>query len=384
MAKNHRWSALAAAFLWVIFALAGSISKVAGAAADLDDTARLISGAHVGAPRAGGATEGPWRSYAQEVSNYWREYDRRIGRPLRQWACNELGRAEGATVFYPFSGPDLPWAYQLFPEADRYVLVAMEKAEAPPLMEDFSREEQEGYVAAFRAAWKLYGALGFFRTNDLIAETTARGTRLGATGPLLAFAARLGFEIESIEPIELDLNTSDLVLRDPGATKDDTWDSVRLTLRKGGRKVRVDYVRMDLSDASLGKVPGARRWIERMASNPTVLKAASHHPQEPAFSMFSNSVVANAPIVVQDETGIDYASMTPDYTVRLYGKFTKPNNAFDPGLQRPLAAAYRTGAGVKPLPFRLGYEKDSGSSLQVATRNASGNAGDPARNCGPS
>ncbi len=382
MAKSQRRGVLTAGFVGVVFALAGSISPVAGAVADLDGTARLIAGAYAGAPRSGGAAEGPWRSYAQEVSTYWREYDRRIGRPLRQWACNELDRAEGVTVFYPFSGPDLPWAYQLFPEADRYVLVAMEKAEAPPLMEDFSLEEQEGYVAAFRAAWKLYGALGFFRTNDLIAVTAARGTRLGTTGPLLAFAARLGFEIESIEPIELDLNRSDLILRDPGSTKDDTWDSVRLTLRKGSRRVLVDYVRMDLSDTSLGKVPGARRWIERMARNPTVLKAASHHPQEPAFSIVRNSVVSNAPIIVQDETGIDYASLAQGHAVRLYGRFTKPNNAFDQGLQRPLAAAYRTGAGVKPLAFRLGYEKDSGSSLQVATK--SGSTGAPPRDCGPS
>ena len=134
MAKNHRWVALAATFLWVILAVAGSISPVTGAAADLGDTARLISGAYADAARSG-AAEGPWHSYAQEVSTYWREYDHRIGRPLRQWACKELDRSEGVTVFYPFSGPDLPWAYQLFPEADRYVLVAMEKAEAPPLMQ---------------------------------------------------------------------------------------------------------------------------------------------------------------------------------------------------------------------------------------------------------
>lgn len=59
-----------------------------------------------------------------------------------------------------------------------------------------------------------------------------------------------------------------------------------------------------------------------------------------------------------------------------------PWAAFDQGLQRPLAAAYRAGAGVKPLAFRLGYEKDSGSSLQVATK--SGSTGAPPRNCGPS
>jgi hypothetical protein len=126
---------------------------------------------------------------------------------------------------------------------------------------------------------------------------------------------------------------------------------------------------MDLSDASLGRLPGARRWIEREAMNPSILKAAAHHLQEPGFSILRDSLVAYAPSIVQDETGLAYGALSQRFTVRLYGRFTRPNSAFSQDLQRDLATAYRTGNNVKALPFRLGYEKDSGTALQVAIRD---------------
>jgi hypothetical protein len=367
VAKREQWRARVIAIAGLVLAIVGS--PFACAAANPDSTARLVAGFPEGADRSGKAEDAQLRSYAQDVSTFWTEYDKRIGQSIRQWACQELGQANHVTVFYPFSGPDLPWAFRLYPQADHYVFVALEKAEAPPRLDSFSREELEGYMAAFRKAWRFYGVEGYFRTNDLIAATQVRGTRLGITGPLMAFAVRLGFEIVSVEPIQLEMNSGELVPRDASDAQDDTWDSVRLVLRRDGRKVLVDYLRMDLSDTSLGTVPGARRWIERMSMNPSILKAASHHLQEPAFSIVRDSLHENAPSIVQVETGISYGPLSQHFSVKLYGRFTRPNSAFSQDLQRSLATAYRSSSGVKSLPFRLGYDKDSGASLQVAVRD---------------
>lgn len=370
MAKGRWWRTQAIAIICVIFAIASGSWSVECIAGDADDTARVIAGFPLSLNKFGKAETGPWRSYAQEISSYWKEYERRIGHAMRKWGCRELNRAEGVTVFYPFSGPDLPSVFQLFPDADRYVLVSMQKAEAPPRLESFSKEELENYLAVLRKTWRFFGVLGFFRTDDLEAVANARGIRMGMTGALMAFAVRLGFEIEAVEPIQLDPNGNDVTLRNGRPREADTWDSVRLSIWKDKRKILVDYVRMDLSDASLGREANGRKWIDRMAENPTVLKAASHLPQEPDFSILRNSILRKAPSIVQDETGIEYGALTEAFTVRLYGKFTRPNPSFDKNLQRALAAAYRSGATVKTLPFRLGYEKNAGSAVQIAIRNA--------------
>jgi hypothetical protein len=311
----------------------------AAIAADLDDTARVLAGMQAGpAPSA----------YAKEVSAHWSEYERRIGRPMRQWACKELERVEG-TVFYPFSG---------------YVLVSLQKAEPPPELESFSEAEQADYMAHFRRLWKFYGAMGFFRTDDLDAPTHAGGKPIGVVGALMAFAVRLGFEIEMIAPMRMtsieDEPRSDL-----------SWESARFTLRKDGRQVLLDYIYLNLSDEWLKKVPGPRRWLERTAASPTLIKAASHLPQQAEFSMLRDMLLTKAPLIVQDETGIDYDALATSFHVQLYGRFTRPNTAFDRNLQQSLVEAYRKqGAKVKPLSFRTGYEKDAGADLQVASRSA--------------
>jgi hypothetical protein len=364
----------AVAVLWAIHAIcaiAGAAWPAASAAGDADDTARVIAGFPASLDKFGKADSDPWRGYAREISSHWLEYDRRIGHPMRRWACQELEPLEGGTVFYPFSGPDLPSVVQLFPDADRYVLVSLQKAGAPPRLERFSDDELEGYLAEVRKAWRFFGILGFFRSDDLDAVENAGRYRVGITGPLMAFAARLGYDIESVEPIRLNPG-GDYVAggaaRNALGAQADAWKSVRIRMWKDKRQVLVDYVQMDLSDGWLSQYAPARDWLERMALNPTLLKAASHHPQGPDFSIVRNSILRNAPSIVQDETGIDFADLADTFRVRLYGKFTAPNRAFSGDLQRTLAAAYRSGAPVKALPFRLGYEKNAGSALQVAVR----------------
>ena len=340
--KTFLFAALLLAFGWLPAASAG----------DADVTARAIAG--------------------KEIAGYWNLYESRISGPLQKWVCQELGRAEGATVFYPFSGPDLPTVVRVFPDAERYVLVSAQAADAPPRLERLSKAEIDSYLAAFHKAWRLFGSMGFFKTDDLDAadaKQTAQGDRIGMTAPLMAFAVRLGFSIEAIEPIRMDQILEDYSPWSLSSTDPEKWDSVRLTLRKGGRTVLVDYVHMNLSNDWLAQWAVDRRWVERMAANPTLLKAASHLPQEPDFTILRDSLLARAPIIVQDESGIEYSRLIDDFSVRLYGRFTSVNPSFNRQFQRSLAAAYQRG-GAKPLPFLFGYEKPAGSAVQIAVRKS--------------
>ncbi len=320
-----------------------------GVAASPDETARVLAGL---VPAPG------FEAHARAVSERWDDYERRIGRPMREWARAELGTAAGATVFYPFSGPDLPTVAQLHPEADRFVLVAAQPARAPP-----GRLAPES-LGAFRRAWERYARSGFFNTKDLDRD----GGGLGPAGLLMAFAARLGYEIVAVEPVRLAAGGADLALHPGDRAKPATWDSVRFALARDGRAVRLDYVRLDLADANLAADRAARAWVERMAANPTVIKAASHLPQRPRFAILREAILAHSPSVWQDETGIDYALLAGAFSVQLYGDFSRPNRLFAPGSQAALAAAYRRGE-VQPLPFRVGYEKHAGSTVQVAVRD---------------
>src|SRR3954469_2048017 len=134
---THARRGPAAAFFCLLTAIACAWVPVSAGAAELDDTARVIAGIALGDAKS---------DYAKEVSSVWSAYERRIGQPMRQWACKEVPQLEGGTVFYPFSGPDLPAIVQMFPEQSHYVLVATQRGEPPPFFETFSRAELEQYL----------------------------------------------------------------------------------------------------------------------------------------------------------------------------------------------------------------------------------------------
>jgi len=307
------------------------------------------------------------KDYRKAVGRAWRSYQKRIGAPAAKWATAEVGPV-GGTVFYPFSGPDLVTAMTLFPAADRYVLVAIQSAHAPVNPAALDVEPRSAFFDKFQGEWQRYGILGFFRTLDLDEDAQDSVARIGVTPVLMAFAARMGYQVRAVEPLVFDLIQGEYVVAEARPKR--AWRSVRLQLLNQERPVTVDYVRLDLSDGFLKAHPEAKEWLERQAGNPTLLKAASHLLQDKSFSILRDALVGRAPLVVQDETGLDYGDLAHIGPVKLYGSFTRAHALFDSKRQKSLADAYRSAQGpVDPLPFAFSYQKDAGQrSLQVVRR----------------
>ncbi|MCX7891537.1 MAG: TonB C-terminal domain-containing protein [Burkholderiales bacterium] len=342
---------------WSAPIVAAALAAGAACAAPIDETARELAGLDGGT------------ASARALDAAWSDYERRIGSPMRDWGERNLPDAgAGLAVFYPFSGPDFPTVAQLYPRAGRYVLVAIQPAGPPPDLDARSPSSRSAYLATLAGGLTAFARSGFFRTLDLDAGRPAAG----ATPALMALAARLGYDVHAVEPVRIAPDGNDLEPHPGGRAAPATWASVRITLARDARRVLLDYVQLDLSDARLARDPAARAWIERQAANPTVFKAASHLPQKGGFSIVRDAVLARAPSVVQDETGIDYAELAQRFDVALHGRFVRPHPLFGADAQRSLAAAYRERADVPPLAFRIGYEKDAGSNLQVATRAEGG------------
>lgn len=308
------------------------------------------------------------KGFAKTASDKWARYMKAIGTPMATWAKAELAQAPGETIFYPFAGPDLPTAVQLYPDAGRYVLVALQTGGRVPALAAMSPEELDGYLDIFERGWVDFARRGFFRTDDLKADTGKGKSLEGITPVLMAFAAALGYDVTGVEPIRIKADGSD-VERHPGPPDAiATWDSVRLTLNKGGRTVLVDYLWLDLSDDYLKKHAEAKTWLAQMSTHKVFTKAASHLMQKPFFSIIRDTLLEKAPVIVQDETGLDYRDLKKHFDVTLYGRFQRAHKLWTEGVQRELVTAYKEAKDVAPLGFKFGYEKDAGSCVQVAVR----------------
>jgi len=256
----------------------------------------------------------------------------------------------------------------MYPDAGRFILVAMQRAEPPPALDESSAADVSAFLARFADSWKQFAQIGFFRTLDLDEEAKQPGLRAGALAPLLAFAVRSGYTVVSVEPVRVDASGSDLEVHPGPRGERSTWNSVRISLASGNRRVLLDYVRMNLSDAVLGARPELRAWVERAAAHPTMLKAASHLPQSPRFAIIRDALLERAPSILQDETGIEYTALAKAFEVKLYGRFSKPHRLFDQEAQSALVQAYQSRQDVAPLAFRMSYQRQPEANLQLATR----------------
>jgi hypothetical protein len=257
----------------------------------------------------------------------------------------------------------------MFPNADRYILVAIQPAGNLVDTHAMTPQASAAVKAKFNAEWAKFGVLGFFRTVDLNENTASTSARLTSTPVMMAFAAALGFDVEAVRPLKF--NTEAAEYEPTEASQDSKWSSVRLDLTKDGRKVVLDYVCMDLSDGFLKSHAPELSWIRKSAGNPMMLKAASHLLPKPYFSACRNAIVEAAPLLVQDETGLEYGDLKKIGEVKLHGNFAGVFKLFDQNSQRELAAAYKQAGQRSVLPFAFSYQKSADQrSLQVVRRDA--------------
>jgi hypothetical protein len=331
-------------------------------AGDAPQVARLLAG--VASP--GEAAASPtFSQYVSAVNDGWKAYVQNLGQPLSAWATREIRQEVGRTVFYPFSGPDLPTVLAVYPTASRFVMISDQYA--LKYFDPFALKDSElaKLVKEMGDSWTSFGQRGFFVTQELN-RSGGHKYHMSPSMILMAFAVRLGYEIRAIHPTCLE--PVDLSIR-PSAAKDARWGSVRLELRKDGRDIVVDYIQQDLSNRGLGKHPEARALIESLTKGPVLLKAASHLPQQPGFSIIRNAILVNTPMLVQDETGLEYDAMANSFNVKLYGEYVGAHRQFKEATNPSLIKAYKDRAkDVRPLDFKLGYEKEAGSAIQVGTR----------------
>ena len=346
----------------LICALSLTVTLVPVSAAETTPQQAALFFAGLAAP----APDSSHKTFQQRTSQAWANYDKQVGQPLAAWSNREVAYWGRSTVFYPFSGPDFVTIARIFPGAERYVLVAIQKARQPAQLEAMNAGQRAAFEKKLGDAWEKFGKLGYFRTLDLNDDQRDGAGGVGTTTILMAFAARLGYEVTAVKPLTFNSDKGEW----EAAAGDTRTGSVRLSLLQDGRRVTLDYISVDLSDSALKASEPKLAWIRQMAAHPLLLKAASHLLQQPNFTVLRDALVANAPMVVQDETGLDYRDLRKIGPVRLYGKFSQTHRLFTTTAQPELAAAYRADKAPRELPFAFSYLKTADArSLQVVRRS---------------
>ena len=102
-----------------------------------------------------------YSEYAAAANNGWLAFMQNLGLPLYGWASRAVPRNAGQTVFYPFSGPDLPSLLAIYPAASHFVMVSDQYANKYFDPFALNEPEQSQVVQALGEAWTRFGAWDF-------------------------------------------------------------------------------------------------------------------------------------------------------------------------------------------------------------------------------
>lgn len=332
----------------------------------IDDVARLLAGLAVAddSGLAAVARTQVWQRYARQLETSFAKLESQQLAPMRKWRGSVLAEhpASHGPVFYPFSGPDLVYLLNLFPEAHTYVLTGLEPIGKMPALDAANLPGLERRLRSVSRALYALLEFSFFRTNDLSANLED-GQADGVLPILLLFLERMDYQILAVERFRLDVTGQWCALDEFRLQKSDVA-GVRLHfLRRGERVVRqLVYLSADIGDAGLARTPQYEAYIRALDPQAVLYKSASYLPHKPYFSRIRALSLQQARLLLQDDSGIPLKSFDPALWDRqLYGRYAGPIALFSNMRQSDLSAAFAE-ASPPVLPFSYGYQHRRGTS----------------------
>ena len=337
-------------------------------AAQLNDVARFLAGipGRPESPLHALESEASWIAWAENFKQTWAEALRTQFEPVAVFQRTQVSPG-AATVFYPFSGPDVLYMLRFFPAASVYVMAGLEGAGDPPLPAVFSRQTLPAELDSWRKA--LYDVFhrSFFVTSAM-AQSFRRGARSsgGLAPAILLLLARDGYTIDSIRFGEFSA-TGDFEPLPAGAAH----HVIEVRFHAGNNAVKTLYY----SSGDLGGFVGTQTlgaFLHQRGEFATLIKSASYVPHRPEFAPFRDLVLANTSLILQDDTGIPWHLLEPKtWDVTLYGEYSVPDPPFRGYYQTDMAAAFKARSGPRPLGFSIGYGYNRRTSSMMLARRRS-------------
>lgn len=303
------------------------------------------------------------REYAREVNaKFEKMQSTRLDKVLA-WNRNNIqnsGNTNGSFCFYPFSGGDFVHAKWLYPEADEYLLVAMEEVGTIPDLTKASNEEVLEYLGSVDDVLRDIYKRSYFITKNMINDIR-ESNRVDGMFPIIMWAAaRSNHEIVSIVYFDIDPSGNTTPIAPENVTAKSRAVEVEMIHKPTGKPKKITYLSADISDKGFGKHPGIKKFLEnKVPSNcNSFVKSASYLMHYTTFSQIRKMVLDKSAILVQDDTGIPFDQLDQDtWNIELFGVYEKPVKDFAERLyQADLDSAYKNDKFYKGrLDFSLGY-----------------------------
>lgn len=302
-----------------------------------------------------------WLKHKTKFSRFWDSATIARINPITEFAKRDM-KILGDSVrnlFYPFSGPDFLHANMFFPNAQKMVLLGLERVGKVPDIKDLTDKKLDVFLKAVRQSLDSIFIWGYFMTNDM-SKDFARSLELKGVVPVIMLTmARTGYIIENVKKITIDAKGEPVDYikgrKDLDNPADTYISGVEIKYRKPGESFErtLYYFSHNASEENLKRTPEFMKFLSKQNFDATYLKAASY------LCCYLNSIRKQAlksKYVLQDDSGILLENFNEkEWNRYFWGNYIRPIGAFSWAKQPKLREIYKKGENVKPLPFDIGY-----------------------------
>ena len=335
----------------------------------LDQLAAYIAGSDTTGNFSSGVFMKTYLGFCNKFESRWTTFQKERVAPLKQFANQQLDSLLPAskTIFYPFSGPDILYPLLFFPNRERYVLVGLEPVGSLP---DFHEDSVVVYYDQLYNSLNAILQFSFFRTESM-QEDLHNEDLDGTIHVLLLFLKRMDHKIVSIQRFGIDTAGQKTLTSIQSPPLETPVQGLKIEFTGANNQLQtLEYISANIADYSLNAKKGLKNYLNAIEHPITYLKGASYLLHKPTFKTMRELIVSHSDAVVEDDSGVPVKYfMNPEWTLRLFGSYSKPISMFAKHYQADLDSLYQT-RGALNLKFGLGYNyKDKNSNFLVARRN---------------
>ena len=311
-----------------------------------------------------------WDEFTGKINEDFSKIEHRRLMKMFEWSQSSFidKSIDTSLVFYPFSGPDFLHAHYLYPNANEYILFALEDVGDIPNLKDLDSESTKQYLKNTNNFLRDIYLRSYFITKNMQKDINKEKKVPGVLSTLYWFFSRTDHQIVNVERITLDSNGK-LISRDD---IDDGIDGVKFSFVKKGEKniKRLTYFSCDISDKGFEKKnPELFLYLQNIRKCNTFVKSASYLMHYKSFKKIRDIVLDKSLSIFQDDTGVPFKYVdNEDWNIRCFGAYLKPIKDFEKNYnilyQKDLASRYKE--STEKLPFSLGYHwKDISEQNQM-------------------
>ena len=317
-----------------------------------------------------------WNDFSEDVNKDFNKIKVERLDNMDSWVSSDfLGPSmDTLLLFYPFSGPDFLHAYHLYPNANDYVLLALEEVGYIPDLETMGPSSTQRYLKNINIFLRDIYLRSYFITKHMTSDINDQNIVSGVLPSLYWFLARTDHQIVKLERISLDKNGK-IIIQD----SNQQLDGVRITFtdNKMTDLKTLTYFCCDISnDGFRKKNPELYIYLKNMRACNTFVKSASYLMHYNSFQNIREIVTSKSKSIFQDDTGVPYKYFNhEEWGMRYFGSYVKPIKDFESVMnivyQEDLLKVYNSVYKEK-LPFSLGYHwrdaSDQNQMLLIKTR----------------